>query len=53
MYENVKIDVPYITKTYLQLDRYRSLNLINDLSFYHKVFLDNNKFKMDKGANLF
>lgn len=53
MYENVKIDVPYITKTYLQLDRYRSLNLINDLSFYHKVFLDNNKFKMDKGANLY
>ncbi len=46
--ENSKID-----RTYLKLKMYKSMNLYVDLSYYHALFLKNNKMKMDNAVNFY
>jgi len=53
IYDNVKIDAPYITKTYLDYTKYSKLNLFVDLSFYNQTFFKNNIYKLDKGIDLY
>ena len=53
IYDMVQNDVPYIKKTYLKYDKYKSLNLFIDLSFYNQTFFKNNFYKLDKGINLY
>ena len=52
-YDKIKTNVPYITKTYYDIDRYKGLNLFVDLSYYLYLFNKNNVAKLDKGMVLY
>ena len=53
LYKNVKVLNPSIQKTYLELNMYKGFNLFVDLYYYHRLFLQNNTFRLDKGINLY
>lgn len=52
-YNLVTGDVPSITKTYINLNRYKSFNLFIDLSYYNQTFFKNLTLKMDKAVDLY
>lgn len=52
-YDRIKEYNHNIDKTYLKLKMYKGLNLYVDLSYYHSLFLKNNKMKMDKAVNFY
>ena len=45
-YKQVKEDLPFIKYTYLDIDRYKNMNLINDLYFYSETFLRNSNLPL-------
>lgn len=53
IYNDIKDQFPWITKTNINIKRYKGRNLIVDLSFYNKTFFKNNIYKLDKGINLY
>ena len=53
IYDDVKRDVPYITKAFINYDRYKQFNLFVDLSFYNQTFFKNNIYKLDRGVQLY
>lgn len=53
IYDTIKTDVPYITKTFIDYNKYRSQNLFIDLSYYNQTFFNNNIYKLDKGVELY
>lgn len=53
LYDRIKAEVPDITYTYLNYERYKQFNLFIDLSYYNKLFFENNMYKLDKGVNLY
>ena len=53
MYDVIKKAVPKIKYTYLRYDRYKNLNLFVDLSFYNRIFFENNMYKLDRGVNIY
>lgn len=53
IYDKVIADVPYIKRTYINLNKYRGRNLFIDTSFYNKIFFENNKYKSDRGIDLY
>lgn len=53
IYNKVKDDNPFITRTYLDYNRYKKLNLFVDLSFYNQTFFKNNIYKLDRGVDLY
>ncbi|MCK9199382.1 MAG: GNAT family N-acetyltransferase, partial [Bacilli bacterium] len=53
IYDQVKADFPWISKTYLTYDRYMMYNMFIDLSFYNQTFFKNNIYKLDKGVDLY
>lgn len=53
IYDKVKKDIPWITKTYLTYDRYNEFNLFVDLSHYNQTFFKNNIYRLDKGVELY
>ena len=52
-YENIKNSCPQIRKTFLDIDKYKGLNLFMDMSYYTEIFVKNNYLKLDKGINIF
>ena len=53
MYENIKKEKPEIQYTYIDINKYKSLNLFVDLHYYNKTFFKNNIYKLDKAAHLY
>lgn len=53
MYKKIKSETPAITKTYLNHARYKRFNLFVDLSYYNRLFFENNMYKLDRGVNLY
>ena len=51
-YEKIKTDFPEIKYTYNNLEMYKKLNLLMDLSHYMYSFEKNNTFKKDRGIKL-
>lgn len=52
-YEKVKEDNPNIKYTYLQPDKYKSLNLFVDLATYNESYIRNTQYKGRKGYTAF
>ncbi|MCK9198297.1 MAG: GNAT family N-acetyltransferase, partial [Bacilli bacterium] len=53
IYDQVKADFPWISKTYLTYNKYLMYNMFIDLSFYNQTFFKNNIYKLDKGIDLY
>ena len=53
IYNKIKDEVPYITKTFVDYNKYNLSNLFIDLSYYNKTFFNNNMYKLDKGINIY
>lgn len=53
IYDDVKRDVPYVRRTFLNYERYKQFNLFVDLSFYNQTFFKNNIYKLDRGVQLY
>lgn len=53
LYDQVKRDLPFINFTYPEIEKYRNKNLFVDLSFYNKIFFENNTWVLNKGLNLY
>lgn len=53
LYKKVKEDNPWITKTFISYDRYKTLNLFIDLYFYNQVYLNNNTFTITKSIDMY
>lgn len=53
IYNQAKLLNPNIQKTYLELNMYKGFNLFVDLHYYHRLFMFNNTFKLDKGINMY
>ena len=53
IYDDIKNSCPDIKYTYLNLNRYKNMNLIVDLRFYNELFFKNNMYKLDKGIDLY
>lgn len=53
LYDKIKETNPEIRRTYIKLEMYKRLNVFVDLSYYHSLFLQNNKFKMDRAINFY
>lgn len=53
IYNRIKVLNPNIQKTYLELGMYKNFNLFVDLYYYHRLFLQNNTFRLDKGLNMY
>lgn len=52
-YSKIKQLCPFIKKTYIKLDMYKKFNIFVDLSYYHGMFLNKNKTKLDKAVNFY
>lgn len=44
IYDKVKFVTPYVTNTYLNLERYKSFNTFVDLFYYNEIFFKNVEF---------
>ena len=53
IYADIKTKVPYITRTFYDIDKYKGWNLFVDLSFYLSLFTKNNTYKLDNGMKLY
>lgn len=53
VYDRVKQEVPYITKTWLDIPKYGKRNLFVDLFYYNQTFFNNNIYKLDRGIELY
>lgn len=53
IYDKVKENNPDLRKMYLKIKMYKKQNVFVDLSYYHGLFLKNNKYTMDKGLQLY
>lgn len=52
-YSYIKQSVPDITKTFMSLDRYQSLNLFLDTSHYNMSFIKNNNAAYKRGYGIY
>lgn len=53
MYKNIKSEFSDIKYAYVDLEKYKSLNLYFDLSWYNNAFVKNNTFKLKRGYDLY
>lgn len=53
MWDRIKAEDPNIRYTYLNYERYKGYNLFIDLSYYNRLFFENNMYKLDKGVDLY
>lgn len=53
LYDQVKSNLPFIKYTYPEIDKYQGKNLFVDLSYYNKIFFENNNWVLNKGMNLY
>jgi len=53
LYKNIKNQIPYIKKTFIDINKYKGDNLFIDLSYYINIFFSNNIYKLDKAINIF
>lgn len=53
LYDQVRLDCPYIKYTFVNYERYLNRNLFIDWSYYTKAFFKNNILKYDKAVDLF
>jgi hypothetical protein len=53
LFDQVKIDFPFIKYTFPELNKYKRRNLFVDLYFYNNVFFQNNNWVMKRGMNLY
>ena len=53
IYDRVKADNKWIRKTFINYNRYKSLNLFIDLYYYNKTYLENNNFVITKSIDMY
>lgn len=53
LYKRVKADNPWITKTFINYKRYKTLNLFIDLYYYNQAYLNNNTFTVTKSIDMY
>ena len=53
LYDQLKLDVPYIQYTFTETSRYQGKNLFVDLYYYNKIFFENNTWFANKGMRLY
>ena len=53
IYEQVKVDFPWIKRMYPVLKRYKTFNLFVDLYFYNQAFLQNNTFAILRSIDMY
>lgn len=53
IYDKIIEDVPYIKTTHINLKKYKDRNLFIDTSYYNNIFFKNNKYKSDRGIELY
>ncbi len=53
LYDQIKAKVPYIKKTYYDIDKYKGFNMFIDLSYYLALFNRNNVYKLENGIKLY
>lgn len=53
LYDQVKKDCPWITKTFINYNKYKQENLFIDLYFYNQVYLNNNNFTINKSIDMY
>lgn len=52
-YKEIQNELPFIKYTYLDIDRYKGMNLIYDLSYYNNVFFNNMNLPMLKAYKIY
>lgn len=52
-YDKIQDDIPFIKRTYLDLEFYKSYNLFVDWSLFSEAFFRNIKLKGDKALNIY
>ena len=53
LYDEVKSSVPFVKFTFPDVQKYQGKNLFVDLSYYNKIFFENNSWVLNKGLNLY
>ena len=53
LYDKIQDELPFIKRTYLDLDFYKGYNLFVDLGYFSKVFLSHIKTKNDQGLDIY
>jgi len=53
IYNRVRDLCPFITKTFIDINKYKSRNVFIDLSYYNQTFFNNNIYKKDLAVNLY
>lgn len=53
LYDQVKRDFPWITRTFLNYLRYKKFNLFIDLYYYNQAYLKNNSFTLVKSIDMY
>lgn len=53
LYKKVKEDNPWITKTFINYNRYKQSNLFIDLYYYNQTYLGNNNFTINKSIDMY
>jgi hypothetical protein len=53
LYDKVKSDNPWITKTFINYARYKQLNLFIDLYYYNQAYLTNNTFSLARSVDMY
>ena len=53
LYDQVKSNIPFIKFTFPEIQKYQGKNLFVDLSYYNKIFFENNSWVLNKGLNLY
>lgn len=53
LYDQVKSSIPFIKFAFPEIQKYQGKNLFVDLSYYNKIFFENNSWVLNKGLNLY
>lgn len=53
LYDRVKEDNPWITKTFINYKRYKQFNLFIDLYYYNQAYLNNNTFALVRSIDMY
>lgn len=53
LYDKVKTDNPWITKTFINYTRYKQFNLFIDLYYYNQAYLNNNTFSLARSVDMY
>ena len=53
LYKRVKMDLPWIRRTYPVFQKYRGFNLFVDLYYYNEMYLTNNNFSMLRSIDMY